>query len=151
MARGSDNKYSVDDIVDAITECHGLLTVAAEKVGCNRVTLLRRAKTSKKIRDAIELARDKMGDNAEGRLFTAINRDERWAIELYLKTQCRDRGYFEKQLLEHTGEQSVTVDQKLPDFSNWPSEAIEEYNGAINKALTYVEKYKSTVGKDVQK
>lgn len=142
-------KYTVEGMCEAIEKSKGLLTVAAGFIGCNRRTIIRRSKTSKKIKDAIELARNKMGDMAEGMLFTAIKDKERWAIELYLKTQCRDRGYFEKQVLEHTGEQTVTVDKKMPDFSGWDTDDIKKYNDSIRDALQYVEKYKSAVDKDM--
>jgi hypothetical protein len=141
---GKTTKYSVDEIIEAVRSSYGLLTAAAESLGCPRSTIQRRAEKSKKIQEAIEEEREKLGDLAEGGLFLLIQSRKEWALKFYLKTQCRDRGYYEKQEIKHIGKQDLIIDKKLPDFSNWETEDIAKYNNSLKDALTYVEKYKRT-------
>lgn len=94
-------------IIKAIEQSRGLMAVAARRLGCSRQTLYSRRDKSPAIRQAIEDARDLTTDLAENALYQAIQEGEAWAVCFYLKTIGRERGYTERQQIEHSGEVSV--------------------------------------------
>lgn len=96
-------------IIAALKESRGLVAVAARKLGISRQQIYRRMQSNDQVREAVEEARDFTTDTAEAALFKAIAAGEAWAVCFYLKTQGKDRGYVEKQQLEHTGELPVIV------------------------------------------
>lgn len=72
---------------------HGLLAPAARALGTSRGSLQRMVKRYASLEQARREARATMGDFAEAKQFELIG-DRHWpAIQFYLMTQCRDRGY----------------------------------------------------------
>ena len=53
--------------------------------------------------------RERMLDNAEDRLGMAVDKGEAWAVCFTLKTQGQERGYIEKQKIEHSGTVEVAT------------------------------------------
>ena len=96
-------------IIDALKEARGMVAVAARKLGVSRVTIYNRRDKSEAVRDAIEEARDFTTDVAELKLYESIQKGEAWAVQFYLKTLGKDRGYVERQQIEHSGELPVIV------------------------------------------
>jgi AcrR family transcriptional regulator len=90
-------------IQKALTDARGMVTVAARKLGVSRRTIYNRLEKSEELREALEEARDFTSDVAELKLFQAIEKGEAWAVCFYLKCQAKDRGYVEKQQVEHSG------------------------------------------------
>lgn len=91
MARHTDKQ-----IAKALSDCKGMVYVAAARLGCSPNTIKARLLKSNALREAVQIARGTTGDTAELKLFQAIQNGESWAIQFYLKTQCRDRGYSDK-------------------------------------------------------
>lgn len=85
--------YTNDEIGAALTETKGMVYVAATRLGCSPNTIKRRLSGSPALRELVAAARGLMIDTAELRLAKAIQEGEPWAIQFYLKTQGRDRGY----------------------------------------------------------
>jgi hypothetical protein len=100
---------SSEAIIQAVTEAHGMVAVAARSLGVERKTVYRRAEKSPAIQEAIADAREIVSDTAELALFKAIDEGHPWAVCFYLKTQGKDRGYTEKSDLGHSGEVTVKV------------------------------------------
>lgn len=94
-------KFTNAEIIAALEATHGLVYLAAKRLGCSDVTIFNRIKRYKEVAAARERARAEMLDLAESRLFEAIDRGEQWAINSILRTLGRDRGYTER--VEHTG------------------------------------------------
>ena len=94
-----NEKFPAQVIADALIAAKGLKSVAALSVPCAWNTVDRYVRTYKICRDALDIARDQTTDIAEGKLYLAIGKGEPWAIALYLRTQGRNRGYFERQEL----------------------------------------------------
>lgn len=97
------------EIVEAVTQAKGLVSVAARSLGISRRTIYNRRKKSRAIREAIEEAREYTSDVAENELFRAIQRGEAWAVCFYLKCQAKNRGYTERQEHAHTGDVVLRV------------------------------------------
>lgn len=86
-------------IIQALKETHGMVSLAAERVGCAPKTIYARIKSVAAVREVLDTERSKMVDIAEMKLYSAIMTGESWAIALVLKTIGKDRGYVERQEL----------------------------------------------------
>jgi len=76
-----------EDYIKAITEAQGLISVAARRLGCSRTAVYEAAKNHPEVQRAIDDARERTTDLAEGKLFQKINEGDNTAIIFYLKTQ----------------------------------------------------------------
>jgi hypothetical protein len=95
-------RYTDKEIMDALRATKGMVYVAAQHLGCDPRTIKGRVAKSQRIRDVLEAERGKMGDTAELKLAQAIQNGEPWAIQFYLKTQAKDRGYTERIDITHS-------------------------------------------------
>lgn len=100
-------------IIKALTDARGMVTVAARKLGVSRRTIYNRLEKSEEIREALEEARDFTSDVAELKLFQAIEKGEAWAVCFYLKCQAKDRGYVEKLSMEHSGPNGAAIPNEI--------------------------------------
>jgi hypothetical protein len=89
-------RYTAQQVADALTACKGMVTVAARQLNCNVDTVLNYCKRYAMCEKAKKGARDEILDECELRLVAAIRRDEGWAIAFALKTIGRSRGYGER-------------------------------------------------------
>ena len=96
-------KFTANEVIEAIKEARGFVTVAASKLGCSRTTMYVYLKKYATAATALEDEREKRHDFVESKLMSAINGDNITAIIFYLKTQCKDRGYVERYQQEVTG------------------------------------------------
>lgn len=90
-------KYTDEQIIEALKATKGMVYLAAERVGCEADTIYNRAKKSKAVAEVIRAERGKVVDTSELRLFTAILNGEAWAVLFSLRTLGKDRGYVERQ------------------------------------------------------
>jgi len=88
--------YSPEQMIEALRQSRGLVSLAAEMMGCARQTVYEYMEAFPEIRQAREDARHGMLDVAEGMLFKKIQEGDMTAIIFYLKTQGKDRGYIER-------------------------------------------------------
>jgi len=90
-------KYSQKAVIEAVRSTHGLLTLAASRLGCSRQTLHNYAQRYPAVQAAITEERERLLDLAELRLAEAVERGEAWAIQLVLRTLGRRRGYGDQE------------------------------------------------------
>ena len=100
---------SKEDYINAIHKSRGLLTAAADALGCTRGAIYEAAKKHPEIQQAIEEARERTTDVAEGKLFQKISEGDNTAIIFYLKTQGKKRGYVERQEVTGAEGSELTV------------------------------------------
>lgn len=81
------------EIVQALREAHGLVSVAAKRLGIARQTIHVRIKRSADVAQAVRDARAELVDLAESALRTAVEAGEPWAVSLVLRTLGAKRGY----------------------------------------------------------
>jgi hypothetical protein len=89
-------KFTVDQVADALKSCRGLIFLTAKKLGCCVDTVRDYCKRYPKIAEVAVSAKGEMVDLAEAKLYDAIRKGAPWAICFFLKTQAKDRGYLEK-------------------------------------------------------
>lgn len=113
--KSGDKQYTDQDIVQAIRAANGLLSVAAEKLGCSRRTIELRAKESEEVREAISTAQERELDEAESQLGKAVRAGKAWAIIFILSTLGKKRGFTKQQIIDMN--QHIIVD--LPESFQW--------------------------------
>lgn len=96
-------------VADALTATRGMVSVAARRLGCTRKTVYNYINRYATVQEALEDARESTTDVAELKLFEAINAGEPWAVQFYLKTQGKTRGYAERQEQELSGGVEVRI------------------------------------------
>jgi len=96
-------KFTANEVIEAIKEARGFVTVAASKLGCSRTSMYVYLKRFATAQTAIEDEREKRHDFVESKLMKAIDNDNITAMIFYLKTQCKERGYVERYQQEITG------------------------------------------------
>lgn len=89
-------KFTDAQIVAALKDTHGMIYLAAQKIGCDPATIHRRTHASAKVKQAVESHRGELIDVAEVALMSAVQSKQPWAIAFALRTIGRHRGYVEK-------------------------------------------------------
>lgn len=91
-------------LIEALGQTLGVVTSACKIVGVDRTTFYKYlnedAKFAQQVKDIQEVAID----FAESKLYEQIKDNNTTATIFYLKTKGKNRGYVEKQEIEHSGE-----------------------------------------------
>lgn len=99
----------------AIVKADGNLAAAARALGVCRQAVSERVNGSPRLKQLVIDARETLKDDAETALRRGVNKDEAWAVCFTLKTIGKDRGYVERQEVEHSGGLSVEIAEELVD------------------------------------
>jgi hypothetical protein len=83
----------IEIVCQTLLECHGLLYPSAAKLDMSAANLSTYIKHHPRAQEARRQARAKMGDFAESKTFELMSEKYWPAIQYYLSTQCKDRGY----------------------------------------------------------
>ena len=94
---------SAEKAIKAIKDSRGFVTTIAKRLDCTRANVYKLIKKYPTVRQALEDERESMKDVAETQLFKNIEDGKEVSLIFYLKTQAKDRGYIEKQQIEHSG------------------------------------------------
>lgn len=90
---GSKPKYSLDEVLDAVREAKGNMSIAAESLGCTRQTIYNASKRWATVRAEIASQRETVIDLAEEKLLDKLNDGEWHAVKYVLSTLGKERGY----------------------------------------------------------
>ena len=96
------NGLSAKRMIKAIEEAQGYVSKACDILGCSRTTWYRHEKKYPTVREMVEEIREERHDFVENKLMNQIKNGNVACIIFYLKTQCKHRGYVERQ--EITGQ-----------------------------------------------
>ena len=99
MASKPRRRYDPKQIAEALTKSRGLVSLAAQMVGCGVTTIYDHMERNPEVAKAAQQATSAMLDVTEARLFQAINDGQSWAIMFYLARKGKERGYSERQEL----------------------------------------------------
>lgn len=121
-------RYTAEQVREALTKHHGLVSGAAGMLGCSVQTIYNYIEKYQTVKDAVAAESEKLKDLAESRLFRCIDQGQAWAICFYLKCKAKDRGYVERQEIEITKTKYEIVlpeDLKDANHNNRPPELAE--------------------------
>ena len=119
---GPKPKRTSKEIIEAIHETKGIVSVAARRLGISRKAIYDARDKYKGVAEALEDAREAMTDFAEGQLYKNIQKGDTTSIIFYLKTQGKARGYVERQEVDnrHQIEGVLGIDVHLPPDADDP-------------------------------
>lgn len=103
---------TTQDAKRAIKEAKGFVTTAAKALGISRTQLYNIINRHPTVKEALDDAREEMKDFAEAQLFKNIKDGKETSLIFYLKTQAKDRGYIERQQMEHSGPDGGPIEHK---------------------------------------
>ena len=109
-------KYTANQIIDALKEKHGNMSASARFLGCSRNTISRYIDTYPTVKAVYDEERETLIDFAENQLFKQVQDGNITAIIFTLKTIGKLRGYVERQ--EVTGADGGAVIVKWDDENN---------------------------------
>ena len=89
----NEKYYRVEEIVQEVHDCRGIVQLVAEKLCVARATVLNYRRDHKEVKAAFKEEREKMIDIAEVKLYNALEEGEEWAVKLVLSRMGRDRGW----------------------------------------------------------
>jgi len=115
-------RYTTEQMIRALTETKGMITVAADRLKCNPDTVRNYVNRYPTVKAALQEQREGVLDIAELALMRAVQAGEGWAVCFTLKTIGRGRGYIERTETEHSGEVSL----RFPDFDKHLEQAYSE-------------------------
>lgn len=92
MAQTKSERFTAQQVADALTATHGFVTAASKSLGMSDQGVRNYIKKYDVVRQACDDAREKMIDYAEGALYKQIQEGNITAIIFFLKTQGRKRG-----------------------------------------------------------
>jgi Fe-S cluster assembly scaffold protein SufB len=102
-------KYTAEQMVEAIKDSGGIVSVVAQRLGCGRATVYRYRARYVSVRETLEAERAVFLDLAEGALFKAVEAGNLDAIIFALKTLGKERGYTTQIDVNHIAEREIEV------------------------------------------
>jgi hypothetical protein len=99
----STPKKKIDSLPALIKSKRGNISAIARALKVDRHTVYGQIEADDNLKQLLKNAREEMLDNAEDKLGSAVKKGEAWAVCFTLKTQGQERGYIEKQKIEHGG------------------------------------------------
>jgi hypothetical protein len=102
-------RYSAQQVIDALTQTKGLVYLAAKSLGCDGNTVQSYCKRFPSVQAAKEAARGRLLDEAELRLWRAVQDGAPWAITFVLSRLGKHRGYVERHEQAGADGQLVTL------------------------------------------
>ena len=104
-------KFNKDQVLGAIEDSGGLITVISKKLGCKWHTAKLYVNKWKTTKEFIEYEIEKTKDKAENIIIKALNEGDLQTAKWYLQTIGKDRGFADKQEIEHNI--SGKIDNKI--------------------------------------
>ena len=90
-------KYSAEQVANAIIEANGILAQAARNLGCTRQTVYTYMEKYVTVRQAYDEANEITIDFVESKLMEQIRMNDTKAILFFLRTKGKKRGYVERK------------------------------------------------------
>jgi hypothetical protein len=92
-------KLSVEGVAAKLRECDGSMADVARSFKVTRQAVHVFIERHPALKPVLHDCREVMKDDAEASLYRSVRAEESWAIQFYLKTQAKDRGYIERKEL----------------------------------------------------
>lgn len=100
MATNKSLQYK-KELIQAMENCHGIVSDACKSVGVSRVTYYDYYKNDPEFKKSIDEIENIVLDYVEGKLFKLIDKGDIASTLFYLKTKGKSRGYIEKSEIDH--------------------------------------------------
>jgi hypothetical protein len=109
-------RYTKEEIADALTKCHGLIHLTAQRLGCTKETIRLYRQRYPELEEILRESRGLLVDAAEHAVYRAVLNGERWAVVLVLEAFGGDRGYGKtEKTRRQIAEEEVAAKLGIPD------------------------------------
>jgi len=122
---------SKDQVKEALRANHGLIEPSANYLGITRACLQDRLYRNPDLRLFQQECAEAAKDHVTSKLFENIDKNHEGAIEFYLRTQARDRGFGEASLI-NVNQNNLQANIDV-DLSKLSTEELENLNGYLEK------------------
>ena len=99
-------------MIDALCLSYGVVTSACNAADIPRSTFYNWLQTDPDFKAAVADVNDIAIDFVEGKLYEKIKAGDTIATIFYLKSKAKQRGYVERQEIEHSGELGITWNEE---------------------------------------
>lgn len=103
----SEQRYTAEQVIEAIKKARGIKAVVARSLGCDRSTVNNYIERYPTVKRAYEEQREVIIDIAEGQLIKKVDSGEWDAVKYVLSTLGKDRGYGDT--IKHEGGLTIKV------------------------------------------
>lgn len=100
---GPKKRVPLEEIIKMLEAKGGFMTATARGLGITLKTLENRIKKNKELQAALRSINERTLDFTESKLIEAVRDGQAWAICFHLKCKGKDRGWIERQEVEHSG------------------------------------------------
>jgi len=97
-------------VIDALEKTLGVVTTACKQAGIGRTQFYEWLKTDEEFRKQVEDIQNVALDYAESQLHKQIGDGSTAATIFYLKTKGKNRGYIERQEIQHDGGEGLRIE-----------------------------------------
>tara|TARA_R110002020_G_scaffold130044_1_gene291051 strand:+ start:1430 stop:1786 length:357 start_codon:yes stop_codon:yes gene_type:complete len=112
-------RFTVNQMKEALEKAGGFLSVAAEMLGCTRKTIYNYLDRYSELKEVCEDIREKYLDLGENELIKKIKKGSTPELIFFLKTRGKHRGYVEKQELDiSSGNEPIKININLDGGDN---------------------------------
>lgn len=91
------NGLTADKMIKAIGDNRGVISDVVRALGCSRSHFYVKLKQFPSVQQKLQDVREERHDHVESKMMEKIDAGDTTMIIFYLKTQCKDRGYVERQ------------------------------------------------------
>ena len=103
------DRYSREQVGDALKKTDGLLTLAAKRLRCDYTTILRYMERYPELEEIRDSCRENMIDLAESKLKSKIKAGNLDATKFALKTVGKKRGFVERTEMAGVSDQPLSI------------------------------------------
>jgi hypothetical protein len=100
-------------VAATLAELQGNISATAKRFNVARGSLHALIEKRPSLQQVVRDSREGMKDNAESSLYRAVLAGEAWAVCFFLKTQAKDRGYIERQEIEHQATNRLVIEEEV--------------------------------------
>jgi predicted transcriptional regulator len=100
-------------VEEQLRKLDGSQAAVARFFGVTRQAVSKLVAAHPALQDACRDAREGMKDEAESSLYRAVKDGQAWAVCFFLKTQAKDRGYIERQEIEHQATNRLVIEEEV--------------------------------------
>jgi len=128
-------KFTPDQVIEALRETQGMQFLAASRLRCHFNTIKNYIDRYPEIKLVVEQLRGERLDVAEDKLHAALVDGQPWAICFFLKTQGKHRGYVERSEVAHQGDKTSPVQVGIAVQQALAYEDTRELLGVLTRRL----------------
>ena len=108
------NRYTEEQIKDALTKAGGFISMACKSLGCTRKTIYNYLDKFPELKDVVVDIREQYLDIAEAALIKNVKDGKSSDIKYFLNTQGKKRGYVERSELDlSSGDEPIKINVNI--------------------------------------